>query len=34
MDDSSFPHDLKFPFRSIFNCPHQKEIPTLLYLDI
>ena len=34
MDDSSFPHYLKFPFQSIFNCPHQKEIPTLLYLDI
>lgn len=34
MDDSSFPHYLNFPFQSIFNCPYQKEIPTLLYLDI
>ena len=34
MDDSSFPHYLKFPFQSIFNCPYQKEIPTLLYLNI
>ena len=34
MDDSSFPHYLKIPFWSIFNCPHQKEIPILLYLNI
>ena len=34
MDDSSFPHYLNFPFQSIFNCPYQKEIPTLLYLNI